>query len=187
MYIRFFKPFFDFVLALTAFVILIPFLLSIAFLVWYIHLSHPIFKQIRIGQHARPFIIYKFKTITKAGNSTPFLQWLRNYKIDELPQLINILKFEMSIVGPRPDIPGYYNKLEEPYLPILKLKPGITGYASLAFSDEEHQLKKQANPLQYNDEVIFPKKLQLNLQYSNEVSFSKDLQIIFKTLFLYFK
>lgn len=187
MYICFFKPALDFIVALIALILLSPFLFIISFLVAFVHGSNPIFKQVRIGQYAKPFVIYKFKTLNSDGISTPFLQGLRDYKIDELPQLINILKFEMSLVGPRPDIPGYYDQLDTIYQPILDLKPGITGIASIAFANEEALLSKQENPLKYNDEVIFPKKLSINLQYRQQISFIKDLQIIFKTLLLPFK
>lgn len=182
MYVHFVKPAFDFVVALVALLLLLPLLFFISLILWYIHQSNPIFTQIRIGQRAQPFVIYKFKTINAEGVSTPFLQKLRNLKIDELPQLVNILKFEMSLVGPRPDIPGYYDQLEDKYKPILSLKPGITGWASLAFANEEALLKKQADPLQYANEVIFPQKLKLNLQYAQEVSLYKDVQIMLKTL-----
>lgn len=187
MYIAVFKPIFDFITALVALIILSPLLILISLILAFNHQGHPIFSQKRIGQHGKPFIIYKFKTLNQAGVSTPFLQVLRDYKVDELPQLFNILKFEMSWVGPRPDIPGYYDQLPEKYQPILKLKPGITGYASLTFANEEALLKQQTDPLRYNNEVIFPEKLRLNLAYLQEISFFIDLQIIFKTLLLLFK
>lgn len=187
MYIHFFKPVFDFIAALMALILLSPLLIFIACFLSFIHKGNPIFTQKRIGQYAKPFTIYKFKTITQDGVTTTFLQRLRNYKIDELPQLLNILKFEMSLVGPRPDVPGYYDQLAPNYKPILDLKPGITGYASLAFANEEALLKQKENPLQYNDEVIFPQKLKINLQYRQKISFYIDLQIIFKTLLLPFQ
>lgn len=187
MYVHFFKPAFDFLVAFLALILLFPLLFLVAIILIYIHSGNPIFTQKRIGQNAKVFTIYKFKTITQSGITTFFLQKLRNYKIDELPQLLNILKFEMSLVGPRPDIPGYYDQLPNQYKPILDLKPGITGYASLAFANEEALLKKQTNPLKYNDEVIFPEKLKLNLQYRKKISFAVDLQIIFKTLLLPFQ
>lgn len=187
MYIHFFKPTFDFLVAFIALILLSPFLLVLAIILSFIHQGNPIFTQKRIGQHAKLFTIYKFKTLRQEEVSTPFLQRLRNYKIDELPQLLNILKFEMSLVGPRPDVPGYYDQLEDQYKPILDVKPGITGHASLAFANEEALLKQQENPLKYNDEVIFPEKLKLNLLYRKKISFYIDLQIIFKTLLLPFQ
>jgi lipopolysaccharide/colanic/teichoic acid biosynthesis glycosyltransferase len=187
MYIHFFKPIFDFLVALIALILLFPILLLVAFILSFIHQGNPVFTQTRIGQNAQPFTIYKFKTITEEGKTTTFLQNLRNYKIDELPQLLNVLKFEMSLVGPRPDIPGYYDQLQHKYKPILDLKPGLTGHASIAFANEEALLKEQVNPLVYNDEVIFPEKLKLNLAYRNKISFYIDLQIIFKTLLLPFQ
>lgn len=187
MYIRIFKPFFDFIIALIGLVLIWPFLLCTALVLVFVHKGSPIFKQKRIGQHAKPFTIYKFKTISKTGKISAFLQKLRNYKIDELPQLVNILKFEMSFVGPRPDIPGYYDRLPKKYQCILDLKPGITGMASLAFSNEEELLKKQENPLAYNDQVIFPKKLRINSEYRKNISLFLDIKIMIKTLFLPFQ
>lgn len=187
MYIHFFKPIFDFLIAFLALIILFPFLLIVGVILSIIHKGNPIFTQQRIGQHAQAFVIYKFKTINNDGVSTPFLQQIRNLKIDELPQLFNILKFEMSLVGPRPDIPGYYDQLPKEFQSILDLKPGITGQASLAFANEEAILKQQENPLQYNDEVIFPEKLKLNLAYRESISFYLDIKIIFKTLLLPFQ
>lgn len=187
MYIHLIKPTLDFLLALIASILLLPLLFVISIILSFIHQGNPVFTQKRIGQHAQTFTIYKFKTITNQGNSTPFLQKLRNYKLDELPQLLNILKLEMSFVGPRPDIPGYYDQLEEKYKPILDVKPGLTGYASLAFANEEALLKRQENPLEYNDEVIFPKKLEINLKYRQNISLYQDIKIMIKTLLLPFQ
>ena len=92
----------------------------------------------------------------------------------------------MSVVGPRPDIPGYYDCLEGENIKILKLKPGLTGCASLAYYNEEEILANVDDPKRYNDEVIFPKKIELNLWYLNHISFQLDLKLIFKTLFLPF-
>ena len=92
----------------------------------------------------------------------------------------------MSLVGPRPDIPGYYDKLTRENRLILQLKPGITGLASLQFANEEEILAQQINPLSYNDEVLFPKKVELNLHYYKEVSFVFDLNILLKTILLPF-
>jgi len=112
-----------------------------------------------------------------------FLKALRKTKVDELPQLFNVIKGDMSLVGPRPDIPGYYDKLTGENRLILQLKPGITGLASLQFANEEEILAQQSNPLAYNDEVLFPKKVELNLHYYKEVSFVFDLNILIKQYF----
>ncbi len=146
--------------------------------------SNGIFLQTRIGQYGKPFTIYKIRTMhPKTQKISKFGAFLRKYKIDELPQLLNILKGDMSFVGPRPDIPGYYDKLEGENRKILELKPGLTSKAAIKYSNEEEILAKQTNPLQYNDEVIFPDKVKLNLEYYYKQSFLVDLQIIFKTIF----
>lgn len=143
-----------------------------------------LFKQTRIGQYGIPFVIYKFRTIPK-GMSSPdaWGRFLRKTKIDELPQLYNILKGEMVLVGPRPDIPGYADKLEGKDCQILNLKPGITGLASLKYRNEEQLLALQSNPLLYNDIVIWPDKVRINLWYCHNRTFLMDLKILFYTIF----
>lgn len=142
-----------------------------------------IFKQIRIGQFGKPFVVYKLRTMNSLRQITSFGQWLRRSKLDELPQLLNVLIGEMSIVGPRPDIPGYYDTLSGEDIKILELKPGITSKASIKYSNEEELLAKQSDPLQYNDEIIFPDKVKMNLEYYYKHTFIGDLKIIFNTFF----
>lgn len=186
MYLKFGKPLFDWIISLFGLLLLSPFLILTSISLFFIHKSSPFFLQTRVGQHARRFKIYKFKTLPNAGHSHWFLKVLRKTKLDELPQFINVLKGEMSLVGPRPDIPGYYDRLEGEQRLILKLRPGITGFASIAFANEEQVLSEQQNPLHYNDEVIFPEKVKLNLDYYRHVSFGLDLKILFKTILLPF-
>ncbi len=181
MYLQIGKPFLDLLFALLFLIVLFPIILLISIIQLAIYKQHPIFQQIRIGQNAKKFNIYKFRTITTKGETPSFLSFLRKTKLDELPQLINIIKQDMSFVGPRPDIPGYYDKLSIKYRSILELKPGLTGYASLKFSKEEYLLKQQKDPLTYNDQVIFPEKLKLNLIYRKELSLITDLKIIILT------
>ena len=112
------------------------------------------------------------------------LGWfLRKSKIDELPQLWNVLKGDMSFVGPRPDVAGYYDLLQGEARKILELKPGITSEASIKYANEETLLEQQENPLEYNDIVIFPDKVRLNLNYYYNRSFFGDMVIIVKTVF----
>ena len=108
--------------------------------------------------------------------------FLRSSKLDELPQLLNVLKGEMTLVGPRPDVPGYADLLQGDDRIILTLKPGITGLASLKYRNEEQLLAQQPNPKQYNDEVIWPDKVRINKWYASNRTFLIDLQIIFYTL-----
>ena len=109
--------------------------------------------------------------------------FLRNSKLDELPQLWNIVIGNMSFVGPRPDIAGYYDVLEGENRKILELKPGLTSLASIKYSKEELLLEQQENPLNYNDTVIFPDKVKMNLQYYYSNSVFIDVKIIWKTIF----
>jgi lipopolysaccharide/colanic/teichoic acid biosynthesis glycosyltransferase len=114
---------------------------------------------------------------------TPFGAFLRRYKIDELPELWNVLIGDMSFVGPRPDVPGYADKLQGEERKILELRPGITGPASLKYSNEEEILQKALNPIQYNNEVLWPDKVRINLDYVKKQSFWKDVNLILKTIF----
>lgn len=146
--------------------------------------STGVFAQQRIGRYGRPFTIYKFRTMhAKTGNINAVSRFLRRSKLDEIPQLFNVLKGDMSLVGPRPDVPGYYDKLQGEAAKLLELRPGITSAASVRFKNEEALLAKQSNPLRYNDEVIFPEKIRMNLDYYENQSFLLDLKILFKTIF----
>jgi lipopolysaccharide/colanic/teichoic acid biosynthesis glycosyltransferase len=146
--------------------------------------SNGFFVQNRVGQFGKLFKIYKLKTVNDTSESiSKFGNFLRKSKIDELPQLWNILIGNMSFVGPRPDIQGYYDRLEGENRKILELKPGLTSDASIKYSNEEEILIQEENPLQYNDEIIFPEKVKMNLEYYYSQSIVLDLQIIFKTLF----
>lgn len=149
--------------------------------------TNGIFIQERIGQFGNPFKIYKLRTIQVSpslGNPriSKIGKFLRSYKLDELPQFLNVLKGEMSIVGPRPDLPGYYDLLRGENRKILELKPGLTSPAALKYSAEEQLLEKQDLPLLYNNNSIFPDKVQLNLDYYYHRSFCRDIGIISKTI-----
>jgi lipopolysaccharide/colanic/teichoic acid biosynthesis glycosyltransferase len=146
--------------------------------------SFGIFSQQRVGQEGKLFQIYKFKSIDDRTHKIPKIgRFLRKSKLDELPQLWNILIGDMSFVGPRPDISGYYDKLEGENRKVLLLKPGLTSEASLKYSDEENILNNQKNPQKYNDEIIFPDKVGMNLNYFYNRKFWLDIKIIFKTIF----
>jgi lipopolysaccharide/colanic/teichoic acid biosynthesis glycosyltransferase len=154
--------------------------------------TNGVFTQIRIGQYGKPFKIYKLRTMQVDQNSEVLQvsrlgQLLRNFKLDELPQFINVLRGEMSIVGPRPDVEGYYDLLEGENRKILELKPGLTSLASLKYYDEHVLLNKQVNSLDYNDNVIFPDKVKMNLEYYEHQSFFSDLKIISTTCRSIFK
>ena len=146
--------------------------------------SNGFFTQERIGQYGKSFLIYKLRTLhTKTNKTSLWGQMLRKTKLDELPQLLNILKGEMTLVGPRPDVPGYADLLEGADRKILLLKPGITGLASLKYRNEETLLASMPNPQEYNDIVIWPDKVRINKWYAQNRTLIMDLQILFYTLF----
>lgn len=148
-----------------------------------------IFSQQRIGQFGKPFTIYKFRSFGLSSKKpiSRFGAFLRNSKIDELPQLWNVFKGDMSFVGPRPDVAGYYDTLEGENKLILKLKPGVTSLASIKYAIEEEILSKQEQSILYNDTVIFPDKVKMNLEYYYNQSLTLDIKIILETLRQRFK
>jgi len=144
--------------------------------------SDGFFSQVRIGQHGKKFTIYKLRTLhSKSHQLSSWGRFLRNSKLDELPQLINIIKGDMTLVGPRPDVPGYADLLIGEDREILKLKPGITGPASIKYRNEEALLASVPNPQEYNDTIIFPDKVRINLLYLKKKSFLLDLKICYYT------
>ena len=147
------------------------------------------FLQDRVGQHGKLFRIIKLRTISaKTSAISKYGKFLRRSKIDELPQLYNVLIGEMSFVGPRPDVPGYADVLKGKDRAFLKLKPGLTGLASLKYRNEEALLALERNPLQYSNRVIWPDKVRLNNWYEEHRSFGMDLLILCYTFlpFLHF-
>lgn len=188
------KSIFDRLMSLIGLLFLWPVLLIVVFL---IKLKMPggpaIFKQKRVGQNGKLFTMYKFRSMTVshdgssisvAGESriTPLGAILRKYKLDELPELWNVLIGNMSFVGPRPDVPGYADNLQGKDRDVLKLRPGITGPASLKYRSEEEILATVESPQEYNDTVIFPDKVKINLYYLHNYSFVKDIEIIVCTV-----
>ena len=198
----FLKWLFDKLASLFGLLFLSPVLLVVAILIKVKMPGPVLFCQKRVGQYGKLFTVYKFRSMTvKAEASvasrdsdatsiasteqnriTPLGEKLRRYKLDELPELWNVLKGDMSFVGPRPDVPGYADQLQGEERDILKLKPGITGPASLKYRNEEELLASVDNPAQYNDEGIFPDKVRLNLYYLKNYSFIKDIQMIVCTV-----
>lgn len=145
--------------------------------------SNGFFTQVRIGQYGKPFLIYKLRTLhAQSATISGWGKLLRTSKLDESPQILNIIKGEMTLVGPRPDVTGYADQLVGADQIILQLKPGITGLASLKYRNEEQLLAQQTNPKQYNDEVIWLDKVRINKWYAQNRSLIMDLKIIFYTL-----
>lgn len=146
------------------------------------------FLQDRVGQFGKLFKIFKFRSMhLNSDHISRYGSFIRKYKLDELPQLLNVLIGEMSIVGPRPDISGYYDQLKGEDRLILELKPGLTSEAAIKYVNEAAILKQQKNPLKYNDEIIFPDKVKMNLAYYFNHTFLGDLKIIWKTVLTIFK
>lgn len=188
------KTIFDRIISLIGILLLSPLYLIIAVLIKLKMPGGPVlFRQKRIGQYGKSFTMYKFRTmkVAHSGSSvsvkgetriTPLGAKLRKYKLDELPELWNVFIGDMSFVGPRPDVPGYADKLEGDDRKILLLKPGITGPASLKYRNEEELLAEKDDPVTYNDEVIFPDKVRINLNYLKHWNFFLDIRIIIYTV-----
>ena len=211
------KIVFDKVVSLVGLIILSPVLLIVALLIKWKMPGPILFCQQRVGRYGRIFTVYKFRTMTvKAEASvasrnseatsiasqeqsriTPLGEKLRRYKLDELPELWNVLKGDMSFVGPRPDVPGYADQLQGEDREVLLLRPGITGPASLKYRNEEDILEAVDEALQkgrsglpmgittvqeYNDNVIYPDKVRLNRYYLHHYSFIKDIKMIVCTV-----
>lgn len=188
------KRLFDFIAALAGLVVLSPLMLVLAVLVRATSPGPALFIQERVGRHGRVFRCAKFRTmgtgaqaqgtVTTAADSrvTPLGRFLRRWKLDELPQLWNVLAGRMSFVGPRPDVPGYADRLRGDDRRILELRPGITGPATLLFRDEERLLALAKSPQAFNDAVVYPEKVRLNREYLETGSFWRDLGYVFATV-----
>ena len=189
------KYLFDRSMALIGLICLWPVLLVVAILIKVKMPGGPVlFTQHRIGKDGKLFTMYKFRSmmVSHSGSSvsvkgesriTPLGAVLRKYKLDELPELWNVLIGDMSFVGPRPDVPGYADSLQGEDRLILKLRPGITGPASLKYANEEEILATVNDPIKYNDEIIFPDKVRINLNYYYHHTFLGDIKLIFQTIF----
>jgi lipopolysaccharide/colanic/teichoic acid biosynthesis glycosyltransferase len=186
------KMILDRLIAFIALIILFPLLLLVSILLISSSKGPVLFRQTRIGQFGKTFTILKFRTMRvnddpntisiKDDTRITFIgKYLRKYKLDELPELINIFRGEMSFVGPRPDVAGYMDKLGEEDKEILSLKPGITGPASLKYINEEEILCHVENPRKYNDMIIFPDKVRINKLYLDNWSLGLDIKIILHT------
>lgn len=191
---RLFKRIFDFSLSLIGIIVCFPIIIIGYICATYDTKSSGLFVQNRIGKNGQQFNVYKLKTmVNKQVVSTTVTQendpritrsgvWLRKYKIDELPQLFNVLMGDMSLVGPRPDVPGFADKLQGIDRAILSIRPGITGPASIKYKNEEQLLSNQVDAEEYNRDVIFPDKVNINLKYIENWSIQSDLMYILKTL-----
>lgn len=191
----FMKRSFDIVSSFLGLIILFPFFLIILILIRMDSKGSPLFLQNRAGKHGKIFKIVKFRTMKQKApiidqpvslyedhRVTKVGRFLRKTKIDELPQLINVLCGHMSIVGPRPLVPEHINLYTEEQRQVLLIKPGITDLASITFRKEEEMLLNSSEPLKTYIEEIIPKKVALNFEYMSKMSFFYDIYIIFKTI-----
>ena len=189
------KRLFDFITSLIGLIVLVPIFIIVSLLVKISSVGPVFFVQKRIGKNGKIFQMIKFRSMYVIQNSTSNISvkgdvritkigaFLRKLKLDELPELWNVLIGDMSFVGPRPDVCGYADNLKGEDRKILELRPGITCVASLKYYDEEDVLATQDKPLKFNDEVIYPDKVRLNLDYYHNNNLWIDIKIIFATIF----
>ena len=190
------KRLFDITASFFGIIILSPLLIFIGLWVGLSSKGGVFYKQIRVGKNNKDFKLYKFRSmrvnadkqglltvgskdsrITKAG------YFIRKYKIDELPQLFNVLKGDMSFVGPRPEVRRYVDLYSKEQMKVLSVRPGITDPASIKYRNENDILSSQSNPEEYYIQHIMPDKLKINIDYINTQTFIKDIKIIFQTIF----
>ena len=188
------KRIFDITLSLFGLIILLPFMLIIAILIKIDSKGPVFFKQIRVTKNGKEFKIFKYRTmrvgsdkysqitVGKDGRITKIGSFLRKYKLDEIPQLINVLIGDMSLVGPRPEVPKYVALYTDEQKEILKVRAGITDYASIEFSNENDLLALEKDSEKAYIEKIMPKKIELNKKYLSEISILTDIKIILLTI-----
>lgn len=188
------KRLFDLVMGIIGLIILMPIILIVSLMIKIKMPNGPVFFiQKRVGKDGELFKMIKFRTMSVSHGGSPISikgesritktgVFLRKYKLDELPGLLNVIKGDMSFVGPRPDVPGYADLLIGKDREILKIRPGITGPASMKYSNEEELLSSVSDPIKYNNEVIYPDKVRINLNYISNRSFWLDIKIIIYTV-----
>lgn len=189
------RSLFDKTAALLGLLVLSPFLIIIALAISIDSRGGVFFVQTRVGKDFKPFGLFKFRTMRPfaekegkltIGNNDPRITKvgaiLRKVKLDELPQLFNVLNGTMNLVGPRPEVPEYVAYYNEEQRKVLSVRPGITDYASLLYFNENEVLAQSENPKETYLKVVMPAKLKLNLEYIEKRSFGEDLKIIFRTV-----
>ncbi len=185
----------DLVLSIPSFILLLPILLATAILIKLETPGPVVFAHDRVGCNGRVFKLYKFRTMVEnaskigppitQGNDpriTGVGRLLRRFKVDEMPQIINVIKGDMSVIGPRPEIKKYVELFKEDYNEILKIKPGMTDYALIAFRNEETVLAKFNNAEEGYVNELLPKKITLYRKYLKDISITTDVQIFFRTI-----
>lgn len=189
------KRTFDIIFSAAGLIILSPLFLLISLIIKIDSRGPVFYRQIRVGKDSEDFLLYKFRSmrlysdkdgLLTVGGKDPRITksgyYIRKYKLDELPQLINVLKGEMSFVGPRPEVRKYVDLYNENQKQVLRIKPGITDNASIIYRNENDLLKESSDPESLYINEIMPDKLKINLEYIDKNSFASDLKIIFKTI-----
>ncbi len=189
------KRLFDISFSILGIVILSPFFVAISIIISLTSAGGAFYRQIRVGRNGKEFKLLKFRTMRvgadKSGSLTVGMRdnritgigyYLRKYKMDELPQLFNVLIGDMSFVGPRPEVPEYVALYDSEQKQVLTVKPGITDFASIVYSEENELLANAENPRELYINRIMPAKLKLNLRYIKEMSLSTDVKVILKTI-----
>ena len=188
------KRIFDFIFAIIGLLFLVPLFIIIAILIKIESKGPVLYKQLRVGRYNLDFKILKFRTmdmnadqlgLLTLGHSDPRITkigyYLRKYKLDELPQLINVFIGNMSFVGPRPEVRKYVKLYNQYQMQIFKVRPGITDMASIEYRNESELLSGQGDPDNYYINIIMPKKIQINLKYLKQRNFLKDFIVILNT------
>jgi lipopolysaccharide/colanic/teichoic acid biosynthesis glycosyltransferase len=190
------KRLFDIFFSTTFLILFSPLFLILSILIYFQDKGPVFFIQNRVGYQGKIFKLIKFRTMSVSKMGHHFIELgdksrvtsigriLRKSKLDELPQLINVLKGEMSIVGPRPEVPQFMNNYQDKWIIVQRLKPGLTDHASIEFRNEEEILTKAENPNQTYIKEILPKKLEYYQQYEKDHTMWEDLKIIFKTIYV---
>lgn len=190
----FLKRVFDIIVSFCGIIILFPLIIIVSILIKITSKGPVLFKQVRVTKNGKLFKIYKFRTmkensegnkqitVGKDNRITGIGHILRKTKLDELPQLFNVLKGEMSLVGPRPEVPKYVELYTDEQREILKVPAGITDYASIYFSNESELLGEAENPEEFYIKKIMPYKIELNKKYINEIGIMTDIKIIILTI-----
>jgi lipopolysaccharide/colanic/teichoic acid biosynthesis glycosyltransferase len=189
------KRIFDLISALIGMLVLLPILFGIWLLIVMNSRGGGFYRQVRVGKNGSNFKLWKFRTMSLGADKGSLLTvggrdpritsvgyYLRKYKLDELPQLINVISGNMSLVGPRPEVRKYVDLYSPEQLLVLSVKPGITDYASIQYSNENELLAQSLNPEQTYIQEIMPAKLNLNLKYIQEQNLRVDIAIIVKTI-----
>ena len=189
------KRFLDVILSVLVLIILSPLFIIIAIIITCESRGGVIYSQTRVGRYNKDFKLLKFRTMYTGSDQkglitvgehdariTPFGYFLRKSKMDEFPQLLNIIKGDMSIVGPRPEVRHYVDMYTEEQLKVLSVRPGLTDFASLVYIDENKLLENQEDPEEFYIKEMMPRKLELNLKYIEQQSVKTDAILVFKTL-----